>query len=135
MGAYIAGHFDAPRRVLCSTALRARQTWELAAPALPADIPVDYSGAIYDADARELIAVLRALPDDAEPVLLIGHNPALEACAARLAGGGDTRGLQTMASKYPTAALAMIVFDVAHWWDIAPGAGRLDRFVRPKDLG
>jgi hypothetical protein len=29
----------------------------------------------------------------------------------------------------------VIGFDVDHWREIAPGAGRLEAFVRPKDLG
>ena len=39
-----------------------------------------------------------------------------------------------MEAKFPTAALAVIGFDVDHWREIAPGTGRLEAFVRPKDL-
>jgi phosphohistidine phosphatase len=36
--------------------------------------------------------------------------------------------------KFPTAALAVIQFDIDHWNELAAGAGRLRAFVRPKDL-
>jgi phosphohistidine phosphatase len=39
-----------------------------------------------------------------------------------------------IAAKYPTAALAEIRFDVAHWRDVAAGEGTLARFIRPREL-
>ena len=36
--------------------------------------------------------------------------------------------------KFPTAALAVLDFDVDRWRDIAPGTGALVDFVRPRDL-
>ena len=36
--------------------------------------------------------------------------------------------------KFPTAALAVLDFDIAKWRDIRPGEGALVDFVRPKDL-
>ncbi|WP_241503758.1 SixA phosphatase family protein [Ferruginivarius sediminum] len=134
MGAYLRREGLVPNLVLSSTALRARQTWELVAPSLPPDIRVEFRKEIYGTDPVELLGILRTSPDDAGTVMLIGHNPALEDCAARLAGAGDPAALKRMASKYPTAALAEIAFDADRWSVIEPGTGRLTRFVRPKDL-
>ena len=39
-----------------------------------------------------------------------------------------------MAQKFPTAALAVLDFDVPDWRSIKPGEGRLIDYVRPKDL-
>ena len=36
--------------------------------------------------------------------------------------------------KFPTAALAVLDFDIARWRDLAPGEGKLVDFVRPRDL-
>lgn len=134
MGAYLRHDGLIPGLVLCSTALRARQTWALVAPSLPPGIRVEFRKELYDADAGNFLDILRHCPDDAETVMLIGHNPALEDCAARLAGGGDPAALKRMASKYPTAALAEIAFDAKRWRDVEAGTGRLVDFVRPKDL-
>ena len=78
---------------------------------------------------------LRRAPDEARTLLLIGHNPGLGSLAASLCGSGAKKTLERMSTKFPTAGLAVIDFDVAHWSDIANGAGRLEAFVRPKDLG
>ena len=39
-----------------------------------------------------------------------------------------------MTAKYPTGALAVIDFDIEAWATIAPGDGRLETFLRPRDL-
>jgi phosphohistidine phosphatase len=36
--------------------------------------------------------------------------------------------------KFPTAALAVLEFDIEKWRDIRPGEGALLDFIRPKDL-
>lgn len=135
MGRYMADAGLVPERVLCSTAVRARQTWDAVARALsPAPEVVDRRD-IYDADARDLLGVLREQPDELDSVMLVGHNPAMEEFAEMLVSRGDEAARQQMASKFPTAALAQIAVDVAHWPTVAAGGGRLDRFVRPKDIG
>jgi phosphohistidine phosphatase len=68
-------------------------------------------------------------------MLIVGHNPGLEELAKRLmkdAGGEPGRRLR---EKFPTAAMAVLSFDLADWKDIAAETGSLDRFVTPKSLG
>ena len=78
---------------------------------------------------------LCALPDTVQAVLVIGHNPGLEHLAVRLSGeGSKKKPLRRMEIKYPTAALAILRFDIAHWKDLGEGKGCLTRFVRPVDL-
>jgi phosphohistidine phosphatase len=36
--------------------------------------------------------------------------------------------------KFPTAALAVLEFDIAKWRALAPSEGKLVDFVRPRDL-
>ena len=49
-------------------------------------------------------------------------------------GGMDDDARGRVEEKYPTASLAEIAFDAAAWADVTTGAGRLVRFVRPRDL-
>ena len=85
-------------------------------------------------DASYSAAAARGAPARVATLMLVGHNPAMEEAAALLAGGGDTRALGTMQSKYPTAALAELTFDLDNWEAVGRDAGHLARFVRPKDL-
>ena len=123
-----------PDLVLCSHAERVRATWELMAPVLGGQIPARTLRTIYPGAPSRLLATLRRAPDEAATLLLIGHNPGLGALAASLCGAGPKKARERMGAKFPTAGLAVIDFDVGGWSEIAPGAGRLEAFVRPKDL-
>jgi phosphohistidine phosphatase len=125
--------------VLCSTAQRARQTLDLLLPAWTKKPAVRYDRGLYLVDWPQLLAVLRKVtPPRASPLLLVGHNPGIEQLAIALArepAGADERArLQAMGQKFPTAALAVLDFDIATWRSLKPAAGQLVDYVRPKDL-
>jgi len=134
-----------PGLVLCSTARRARETWQFAQAGLAATPPVSYDARIYAAAAADLLAVLREVPPATGTVLLIGHNPAIEELALLLAaapgaaagpgpGGSRPGDLERMRSKFPTAAIAVLGF-AGTWPVLAPGRPRLNAFVTPRDVG
>lgn len=90
---------------------------------------------IYLASGATLLDVVQELEDGDGHVLMCGHNPGLEDLALMLvpdAKGDDLRDALEM--KFPTASLAELSVDVAHWADIREGGARLTRFVRPRDL-
>lgn len=138
IGRHLDGQGMVPDLVLCSTAERARQTLELVSAEwdrTDGDGPtIEMRGSLYLAPPGEMLAALRRLSDAIESVMIIGHNPGMAMLAGQLALKGDPRGLKTMAVKYPTAALAVIDFDVDAWRAVMPGTGYLWSFVRPKDL-
>ncbi len=78
--------------------------------------------------------MIRQAPDAAATLIVVGHNPGLGDLAAALAGSGPRAARDRLALEFPTAACAVIDFDGDHWAEIAPGRGRLDRFVRPRDI-
>jgi phosphohistidine phosphatase len=134
----IARHIKAqkwrPDLVLCSHAERVRATWQLMTPVLGRAIECRTLRTIYLGAPSRLLEGLRRTADEVETLLLIGHNPGLGRLAVSLCGAGPRKALAQMATKFPTAALAVIDFDVGHWSEVAPGTGRLEAFVRPKDL-
>src|SRR5215204_501834 len=116
--------------VLCSSA-RARDTLERIAPALGDGVDVQIEPELYGASEARLLEQVRAVAEDVESVLLIGHNPGLEQLALELAGSGDE--LMSLRRKYPTAAVATLEFD-GPWRALEPGRATLTGFVKPKDL-
>jgi len=134
VGAFLKRRGWLPDRVLVSPAERTRQTWALVDAGLGAKVEPVWADGLYEAQPADLLAALRQAPDTAERVLLIGHNPGIERLAAELAGSGsDKAGLQRLAEKFPTAALAR--FEVAGAWAaLAAGGARLVEFVTPHDL-
>jgi phosphohistidine phosphatase len=133
VGAFLASEGVAPALVLCSPAVRTRQTLERVLAALDAEPEVRFEPSLYASPAAALLDAVRAAPEAVSPVLLVGHNPAIQELARSLAARGD--GLDDLAHKYPTGALAEIAFTAGSWQEIGEGAGGLERFVRPRDLG
>jgi phosphohistidine phosphatase len=121
----------APELVLCSSARRARETFEGIAPALGDEAEVHFESELYGATEHDLLERLRAVPDEIESVLLIGHNPAIQALALTLAAAGDE--LEKIARKYATGALATLAF-ARSWHELGAASAALEAFVRPKDL-
>ncbi len=134
MASHLAAQAIVPGQILCSPALRTRETLKQMEAKLDAAIPVRFEKGIYNADASSLLRRLRRLSDGLSSVMIIGHNPGLETLALMLAGEGETTARDKLANKYPTGTLAVLTAPVAHWRDLAPESARLEAFVRPKDL-
>lgn len=122
-------------RVIASPALRVVETVARVAEAYGRPIEPAYDRRVYLATAPALLDVVRETDDCAGRLLLVGHNPGLEALALLLTRKEKSNGLRSeLSSKYPTGAVAEISFAVDHWGDVAPGGGNLERFFRPRDL-
>jgi phosphohistidine phosphatase len=130
MAKHLAGLESKPELVLCSSAVRTRETLELVRPAL-GNPKVLFEDGLYGASSDELLARIRVVPDAVGSVMLIGHNPGLEQLALLLASSGDElRGLET---KFPTAALATLAVEKT-WSRLAPGDAILTAYIVPKQL-
>src|SRR5260370_33468935 len=84
VAAWAAEHRLAPALVLCSPALRTRQTLDIIAPAFARPPQLLIEDALYLATARQLVAQLRPGPASAASVIIVGHNPGLQELATPL---------------------------------------------------
>jgi phosphohistidine phosphatase len=134
IGAYMASHGLVPDLVLCSTAARARETWELAAPAFSAPPKVVYEARIYQNNPKILLDLVKKTAAGVHGLLLVGHNPSFQAFADLMAASGHGDARLRLREKFPTAALAVIDFAVDAWDRVHPQSGRLDRLITPKLL-
>ena len=134
IGAYLARHGLIPDGILCSTARRARETWDLVAAEASAAPPATFTEKLYDASPRVLVDVFRGANPKAASLLVVGHNPGLQEVATALIASGDLEDRERLREKLPTAGLVVIDFAVDEWIKLHPHAGRLDRFVAPRWL-
>lgn len=118
-GEWIGAHLGTPDLAVVSVATRARQTWDLVAAELPAVPPVRFCEDAYTFSGVHLHEVVAALPDHANTVILIGHNPAVEDLIEILTAEWI---------RMPTAALALV--QMASWDE---GRGTLRGAGRPAD--
>ena len=119
-------------RVIASPAVRVVETLGEVAAGYGAPLAAEFDKRIYLAAKETLLELVQEADDAAGRLLIVGHNPGLETLALLLTSGEGLRA--ELAIKYPTATLAEIALPVEHWRDVAPGAGTLTRFIRPRDL-
>ena len=134
MGAFMAEQGLAPQLILCSPAVRARQTLDLVLPYLAGGPTVVYEDNFYLAAPSVLLARLRKIEGKVAHVMIVGHDPGMQGLAVELAGDGDAGMLQALAVKFPTAGLAVIRFKARSWAKVGRGRGRLELFTTPKTL-
>jgi phosphohistidine phosphatase len=128
MGTHVQGLVGTPDAIVTSDARRAQQTAELAAEATGFTPPLTLEPRIYGADLATLLRLVRRLPEEAEHVLLVGHNPGFEELAAALANAG------TAVDRLPTAGLAHLEFAATRWDEVRPGSGHLRELATPKTI-
>jgi len=122
VGRWLREHVGAVDVVVCSPAVRARQTWELAAPALGGAPAPLVDPRVYEATAGELLEVVHGLPDPATTAVLVGHNPGLERLVAVLGG---------VAAAMRTSSIALLEWP-GTWAGAAPGGITLAAHATPR---
>ncbi|WP_026925701.1 SixA phosphatase family protein [Granulicoccus phenolivorans] len=131
-GNWLASRGLHPDLVLCSGAVRTRQTWERVYAGGVRAGTVEYTDALYDADPAEVLTLLRRVPDTVQTLLVIGHNPTTEQLVARLARGtGNPDWWASMARKFPTSAIAVLEVP-GSWAELAPGRANLSCYEVPR---
>ncbi|MES2119697.1 MAG: histidine phosphatase family protein [Pseudomonadota bacterium] len=119
--------------VLASPAKRVRETLDRVAETCGA-LPVRFEEALYLAPELTLLESIRAAPDEAESLLLVGHNPGLERLIVDLAldDGGGLRA--RVIGGFPTAAVAILDVPVDRWNEVASARATIAELLVPRAL-
>jgi len=126
MGHLLAQKNVVPQLILSSPAIRARETVEAVIEASKFRGEVRYFDSLYMAEPSIYMDLIQALPEGAERVMLVGHNPGIEAVLQML-----TEQVEAL----PTAAIAQITLPVQNWKSVTlETKGKLDHIWRPKEL-
>ncbi len=120
--------------VLCSTALRTRQTAELVLAGIAAPPRILFEDALYLAGPSALLRRLKRLEESAGAVMVIGHNPGLHELAIALASPDSPRARALGAGKVPTGARASFAIAVP-WASLDRSRHALTDYATPKSLG
>ena len=127
MGALLQDENLIPDFILCSSAVRAHITAVLVAKACAYIGKIKKTRKLYLAEPQAYIEVLLQVADKHVRVLVVGHNPGLEALIEALTG-------ETMAM--PTASLALIELSLKRWRELDMNSEcKLVNVWRPRNLG
>ncbi len=125
IGARIALETLSNPLVICSPAVRTRETAEIVLANANLQVEPRFDERIYEASLRELVQIVTEIPENTEVAIMIGHNPGFEELLSFLTG--EHR-------RMPTCALAKIRFGDVSWNDVRAGEGSLEWFIAPKEL-
>jgi phosphohistidine phosphatase len=98
-----------PDLALVSAARRTRETWQVAKASFPLSNAV-FKPEIYNAGIPALLAM--AQESDAETVMIVGHNPAIQGLALDLLArqGADQALVTRVDARFPPATAAVFSF-------------------------
>lgn len=111
--------------VLCSTAVRTRETWADVVSSSGLGALVVNDQRIYNASVERLLDVIAEEGGPSRSIALVGHAPGMPSLAATLTEGvaPDPKGV-TLDAGYPTATAAVLEVDLK-WKALSPGTARL----------
>lgn len=134
MGRHIASEGNVPDKVLCSSSRRTRETLGLLVPFLDREMDIRILRGLYDASEGDYLEIIRKYGGSADTLMVLGHNPAMQDTALRLAGSGNSELAGEISGKFPTAGLAVMDFEVPDWSKLKEKSGKIVAFFRPKDI-
>ncbi|MCP1197903.1 histidine phosphatase family protein [Notoacmeibacter sp. MSK16QG-6] len=122
-----------PDRVLCSTAVRARQTWGELAKGLGTDPErATYLDELYHSDIGTYSDLITEAAGDGS-LLVVGHNPMMEDVALAFSADGEPAAKRGLRAGFAACGLAIIDLD-GPIHSAQPDKGYLRMFLRPQDL-
>lgn len=126
-GDWVKAHLPPVDAVLCSTAVRTRQTLERTG----IDAAVRYVAHLYDSTPGIVLEEINTAAEhfDAEPatLLVVGHEPVMSSLALGLADRTDSADARRIAVKFPTSSLAVLRTG-APWSELELGGAHLTAF-------
>ncbi len=131
LGEWLVSRGYEPDEVLCSTAVRTRETWSRVVAAPIETMPkVSYLPELYHASPDLLLETLRKARG--ECVMILGHNPGIAEFAAMLPVQAP---YDPDFKRYPTTATLVADFDIDDWAKLRPGTGSVLDFFLPETRG
>ena len=126
MGKLLSDRKEIPELLICSTALRARKTIELAAQSGNWNSECIFEPRIYGGPPNVLIEIIKNINEKFNSVCLIGNEPNFSSFISRSCNESYHR--------FPTASMAKIVYNKDKWINVKFGLGKLEWIKRPKEL-
>ncbi|HUX79918.1 MAG TPA: histidine phosphatase family protein [Alphaproteobacteria bacterium] len=112
--------------VMCSAALRARETLEPLRPVIGTDA-IDVSKSYYNSPEDQILSYLKQVSDQKDKVLYIGHNPGIAFTALKFTKVFP----EILIEGVTPATLIGFQFPISHWKDLNWWGGEVTDLFQP----
>jgi len=127
IGKWISENEFKPDLIVCSTALRTRQTLDLVQEnAGWKELSIDFDEQIYLASPDSVLRLIRSLGDEIESAMIIGHQPFTGVVASALLSGRHL--------EVPTGCLIGMDLNTESWSGAGRSAAKLSFYTIPRSL-
>jgi phosphohistidine phosphatase len=134
LGEYLRKKQYAINTVLCSPALRTRETYAALDIHSAHEI---FPNELYNAMAGDLFKSIQSVPDDVQTVLLVAHNPGVLELLSLLCDPSDEHQAAKLSDQlmmgYQPATLSVLNCDLNSWKELQPHENELIDLVSPID--
>ena len=132
-GRWLVEHGVLPDFILCSSALRTRQTCTWVCSELGDKAPTPkLEGGLYAASALRMLSVVNQVPDTVTTLMLISHLPGVQDLAMHLASrDSEHDAYMDAATRYPTNALTVLETEKT-WAELDGQDARITSFTVPR---
>lgn len=132
-GKWLVAHGAVPDFILCSSALRTRQTCTWICQELGEKAPTaKLEDRLYDGSDTQVLSMINAVPETVQSLLVIMHQPAVQALALRLAADdSDEEAYTDVALSYPTSGISLLEHHV-RWMELDHRDCTLTGFAAPR---
>lgn len=130
MGKFLKKSIGQPDLIISSPAVRAKETTDNVIDAAEINTHYQVDNRLYATGPDTYLTVIQELPQTAEKVLIIGHNPILEETVSLLCLGNP----ETSIMRMVTSTLACLEAEADDWRITAPGSFLLSWMMVPKML-
>ena len=126
MGIFLMEKDEIPDLIICSTAIRAKETLQRAAKAGHWSSSIKFEPEIYGGSPSKILSIAKEQLDSFKSICFIGHEPNFSMFISRTCTISPIR--------FTTANMAKINFKVDSWKNLRFNEGLLAWHQRPKEL-
>jgi phosphohistidine phosphatase len=135
IGDHIRNHGVRWDKVIASPAVRVKLTLDGALPEVTPEYDQKLYLASYDTIVETIEAHAGSGDDEADAILIVGHNPGLQDMLLELVSPAKENDLfREAVVKFPTAAYAVLECEIEHWSQLKRYCAKLVHLARPRDL-
>ncbi|MGH1350182.1 MAG: SixA phosphatase family protein [Methyloligellaceae bacterium] len=131
MGAYMRQQNISPDLILCSAALRTRETYELLNTQANFSSEVRFMDELYLINEAQLMKLLYTFTDEFNHICVIAHNPGIHEMVVNLVSMGSMERLASLGSDFPTSSIVVFEFDIKCWSELMQRSGKVIAFSTP----